>query len=188
MRIIIEMEKSPKTRQATQQRENDYVTALRKVPDFNSLVTCIDAGAFNDLASVIRSQMTVDFRTEHDERLAEGKLMAFNARIMARWFATIHDDTIAKWKNDDHNVDNPDRDADYHTVDEARMELFKKLWMLFEEVTMKIHSTNSEEDRIAQKCIGNNLDITLHTFCCKQSIVDITARDAMESLRRIREA
>ena len=70
-----------------QQREIDYVAVLRKVPDFNALVTSIDASAFNDLASVIGSQMTVDFCTEHDERLAEGKLMAFNARIMARWFA-----------------------------------------------------------------------------------------------------
>ena len=51
-----------------QQRENNYVAALRKVPVFNALVTSIDAGTFNDLASVIGSQMTVDFRTEHDER------------------------------------------------------------------------------------------------------------------------
>ena len=50
--------------------------------------------------------MTTDFCTEHDEKLAEGKLMAFNARIMARWFATVHDDTIALWQKDDHNVDN----------------------------------------------------------------------------------
>ena len=44
---------------------------------------------------------------------------------MARWFATIHDDTVTSWKKDDHSVKNPDRDAAYHTVDEARMELFK---------------------------------------------------------------
>ena len=144
-----------------QQREINYVAALRKVPDFNSLVISINTGAFNAFASVIGSQMTTDFRTEHDKRLAEGKLMAFKAWIMAKWFATVHDDTVAAWHKDDVNDDNPDRDAAYHTVDEARMELFKKLWMLFEEVTTKIHPTNSEEDRIARKCIGNNVDITL---------------------------
>ena len=53
--------------------------------------------------------------------------MAFNARIMAKWFATVHNDTIALWQKVDQDVDNPDRDAAYHSVDEARMELFKKL-------------------------------------------------------------
>ena len=33
--------------------------------------------------------------------------------------------------------------------------------MLYEEVTTKIHPTDSKEDRIARKCIGNNIDITL---------------------------
>ena len=44
-----------------QQREVNYVAALRKVPDFYTLVISIDTGAFNDLASVIGSQLTQTF-------------------------------------------------------------------------------------------------------------------------------
>ena len=129
-----------------QQHENNYVAALRKVPDFNSLIISVDTGAFNELASVIGSQETTNYRTEHDERLAEGKLMAFNAGIMAKWFATLFDDTVAAFKLDDIDAENADRDAAYHTVDEARVELFKKLWMLYEEVTTKIHHTDSKDN------------------------------------------
>ena len=134
-----------------QQRKSEYVSALRKVPDFNSLVISVDTGAFNELASVIGSQETTDYRTEHDEKLAEGKNMAFNARIMTKWFATLFDDTVASFKTDDVDVENADRDEAYHTVDEARVELFKKLWMLYEEVTTKIHHTDSKDDPIRPK-------------------------------------
>ena len=69
-------------RKLKQKREQDYVAALTKVTDLTTLLTNVDAGAYDDLASNVGSVATTDFKTAHDERLAEGKLLTKNSRIM----------------------------------------------------------------------------------------------------------
>ena len=147
-------------RKLKQKREQDYVAALTKVTDLTTLLTNVDAGAYDDLASNVGSVATTDFRTAHDDRLSEGKLLTKNSRIMCKWFQLLFDDVVAG--NFPPGIEG--KDAAYHHVDESRVEVFRKLWQMYDEVTKNLYPSNSKEDCFARKAIGNNLDITFNMY------------------------
>ena len=148
-------------RSANPNRKRQLEEALSKIQSFNALVTSVDAGAFHECASSIGSVATTDYKKEgHDDRVAEGKLMAENARTMANWFQLLYDDV----KAGNYPAEYPTRDEALYHVDESRMELFKKFWHFYTEITTRLHPTTSEDDRVARKSAGNNLQMTLDLY------------------------
>ena len=59
---------------------------LGKYDNLTALITAVDAGVFNEVASTIGSVATTDFRSDNDERTVEAKALISAARVMAEWF------------------------------------------------------------------------------------------------------
>lgn len=103
------------SRRANVNRKKQLEEALSKIQDINSLVKSVDAGAFANCASSIGSFMTTDYRTEHDDRVAEGKLMVEHTRVMANWFQLLYNDVISG----NYPLEHPSKDQALYHVDES---------------------------------------------------------------------
>ena len=95
---------------------------LGKYDNLTALITAVDAGVFNEVASTIGSAATTDFRSDNDERTEEARALISAARVMAEWFKILYDDIAAG----SFPADYPFEEAAWHHVDETRMKIFDK--------------------------------------------------------------
>ena len=131
---------------------------LGKIGSLTALITAVDAGVFNDVASTIGSVATTDFRSDNDERTEEAKALISAARVMAEWFQIMHDDIAAG----SFPADYPFEEAAWHHVDETRMKIFDKYWTLHRDITERIFPTDSKDNRVGRKATGNNIQALLN--------------------------
>ena len=133
---------------------------LEKYDNLTALVTAVDAGIFNDVASTIGSAATTDFRSEDDERAEEAKTLISAARVMAEWFQIMYDSV----SSGSYPADYPFEEAAWHHVDETRMKIFNKYWTLHRDITERIFPTDSKADRFGKKAAGNNIQALLDQY------------------------
>ena len=133
---------------------------LGKYDNLTALITAVDAGAFNDVASTIGSAATTDFRSDNDERTEEAKALISAARVMAEWFQIMYDSV----STGSYPADYPFEEAAWHHVDETRMKIFDKYWILHRDITERIFPTNSKDDRVGRKAAGNNIQVLLDQY------------------------
>ena len=119
-----------------QEKKRIREEALSKIDSFTTLVTSVEAGAFHECASTIGSAATTDWKKgDYDERFAKGKRMAEDLRIMANWFKILHYDVMAGNYTDK----NPTKEAALNHLDQTRLELFRKFWHFYDEITTRLH-------------------------------------------------